>query len=73
MPACCSPRHAFRFYDATGRRLGDFIVCFECGCTDLDPRLPEAYGKDVAIRWNREALAAIVTAHGLTPLAPPHG
>ncbi|HLI67978.1 MAG TPA: hypothetical protein VKU90_16555 [Caulobacteraceae bacterium] len=70
MLACCEPRHAFLFYDKSGRYLGFLMVCFECGCAVMEPFHP-ADEEHSWIAWNPEAVKAIVVAHQLAPLVPP--
>lgn len=39
METACAfvPRHIFRFYDKSNKRLGDAFVCFECYAVELEP------------------------------------
>jgi len=65
---CCMPRHAFVFFGKNHTVLGQFDICFECGCAYIIPR--ETHDKRLPhLTWNRAALARIVRAHGL-PLQP---
>lgn len=68
--ACCSPRHAFLFYDASGRYLGYLTVCFECGCAHIRP-VDASRDPPGDIHWDAKALARIVLAHHLGPTVPP--
>ncbi len=70
--ACCIPRHAFLFYDATGHYLGYLDVCFECGCADIFPQ-PPRNGQLNWIDWNRQVIGKIVEDHHLGPLEPAGG
>lgn len=63
--ACCVPRHAFVFYDASGARLGVLDVCFECICANIRDGARLDRPRDVRwLEWDEAAIAAIVTAHG---------
>jgi hypothetical protein len=37
--ACFDPHHFFRYYDATGQKIGEISVCFCCGNSRFDPVL----------------------------------
>ena len=65
---CCIPRHAFLFYDKSGRYLGYLKVCFECTCAEMEPFHPPSPTLNW-ISWNYESLKRIVIAHGLGPTA----
>lgn len=64
---CCTPRHAFVFYDDRHRQIGYLEICFECGCADLSPR-PARNPSLPYLNWDRKALTRIVDAHHLPPL-----
>lgn len=66
LAACCSPRHAFLFYDRAGRYVGVFEACFECGCTHVYPRPPGVDTGDIV--WDQDAIRRIVEAHRLGPV-----
>ncbi|ESQ91193.1 hypothetical protein ABAC460_06420 [Asticcacaulis sp. AC460] len=60
---CCFPRHAFLFYDKSGRFLGSIAVCFECHCV-MTTRFPKPLkGKDWLV-WDEAIFKRIITAHG---------
>ena len=65
---CCVPRHAFLFYDRSGRYLGYLKVCFECTCAEMEPFHPPNPARNW-ISWNYENVKQIVIAHGLGPIA----
>ena len=77
--ACCSPRHAFLFYDRAGKYLGFVSICFECGCVEMWPYSPPRPNFPLSLikhdpaylNWDRSAIRRIVEAHHLTPLVPP--
>jgi hypothetical protein len=62
---CRTPRHAFVFYDVTGKYLGYLKVCFECGCAELSNEAAPKPGWNYLL-WDRAALRRIVTDHNLT-------
>jgi hypothetical protein len=70
MAGCCFPRHAFLFYDRSGRYLGHLDVCFECGCARIEPDPPSSR-KLNWISWDSRVLTRLVMAHHLGPLTPP--
>ncbi|MDR3512220.1 MAG: hypothetical protein P4L73_11340 [Caulobacteraceae bacterium] len=65
--ACCVPRHAFLFFDRSGRYLGYLKVCFECGCAEMEPFRPPSRERNW-ISWDYRIVRQIVVAHGLTPI-----
>ncbi len=64
---CCTPRHAFLFFDRNHRQIGYLEVCFQCGCARI--YLPPGSLHSFAdLGWDHEALTRIVEAHRLPPL-----
>ncbi len=63
--ACFIPHHFFRFYDGSGRQIGQLSVCFCCGGIRADPQLilPKGWGQGADL----VAIAAIVRATGSSP------
>jgi hypothetical protein len=66
---CCLPRHAFLFYDRSGRYLGYLKVCFECACAEMEPFNPPDKDRNW-ISWNYERVKKIALAHDLGPIKP---
>jgi len=61
----CDFGHLLTFYDAAGRYLGDFAVCFHCGCTQISPE-PKNTTDLPVLNWDEAVVKSIYDAHHLT-------
>lgn len=43
--ACFDPHHFFRYYDATGKKIGEISVCFCCGNSRFEPAVKKLTDK----------------------------
>lgn len=65
--ACiCDFRHAFTFFDAKGKYLGYFAMCFACGCMQIQPSIRDNTVLP-ATSWDGRVLYGIFQAHRLKP------
>jgi hypothetical protein len=65
--ACiCDFRHAFTFFDAKGKYLGYFAMCFACGCMEIQPSIRDNTVLP-ATSWDGRVLYGIFQAHRLKP------
>lgn len=62
LTACFVPHHFFRFYDGTGRQVGELAVCFCCAGVRADPGL--RLKGDQQLTGDYEALEKLVVELG---------
>jgi hypothetical protein len=48
---CFEPHHFFRFYNRSGRQLGEVAVCFCCGGVEAKPALSVGFGRELRVNF----------------------
>lgn len=65
-PACFVPHHFFRYYDRSGKQLGEIAVCFCCYQAQARPELPFEEDRRKWLAVDMLKVEALVKAMGLS-------